>query len=224
MRPDKLLLFAGTVVIAACNRDVSAPQTASAPSGAARFSAAPDNDATMADLSSVARHLAGALRDSATRADVARAMKDPKESFVGIDLHSCAANPLVLRLLLQGERAGGSPSQIVCQGILHREGLVLYMDRDRLRAWDGSTIPIVTAIAQPGSGLPVTFHGYRSPTKIIDLPSDGSLGGPILVVLPYVHPASAIALRANTPSTSISHATQAPGLIAPPRLSNPDRP
>lgn len=147
-----------------------------------------DQDATMGALSGVARHIVTALRDPALRAAVAAAMKADSTSRLGLDLQDCDSPGVVHSLLAAGEKYGAGAAASVCASIKSRAAGALFMDPDRLRGWNGSTIPIVTAIENPRSALPATFHGYLSSERVIDLPADGSLKGPILVVLPLVHP------------------------------------
>jgi hypothetical protein len=67
--------------------------------------------------------------------------------------------------------------------------MVLYMDRDLLAQWDAAAVvPVVTALAHPNAALPAAFRGYRTPEETVDLPGDGSVTGPVLVVLPNIHP------------------------------------
>jgi hypothetical protein len=168
----------------------------------------------MGALSAIARHVSAGLRDSATRMAVAQAMKSGDAPTLGLNLHACEANAVVARLLVKGERAGGEPVAAVCAAIRQHRGMTLYMDPDRLRVWNGYSIPIVTALAAPdAANLPSTFHGYRSPGRLIDLPSDGSEKGPILVVLPYVHPSEA---RADArPSLTVTHRPSLPPGLRP---------
>src|SRR5690348_8991298 len=55
----------------------------------------PDKDPVMGGLSGVARHVAAALEDSATRFDVMRALKADSIGGLGLDLSSCDSDPLV---------------------------------------------------------------------------------------------------------------------------------
>ena len=66
--------------------------------------------------------------------------------------------------------------------------MVLYMDRDLLARWDPAVVPIITALADPSAALPVVFRGYRTPEETVDLPGDGAVTGPVLVVLPNIYP------------------------------------
>jgi hypothetical protein len=143
------------------------------------------NDA-MGPLSGVARHVAAGLQDSATRMAIMRALKSPGQSRAGIDLQACRAG-VVSQLLLNGERAGAGAAKAVCDQMQALKGLVLFMDPDRLSAWDGSVIPIVTALARPDSLLAPSFHGYLTASRIVDLSRDNPPAGPMLVVLPYQH-------------------------------------
>ena len=213
-----LVLVGAVALVAGCSRDLIAPGGASF-SRDAGFLAAPDNDSTMADLSPIARHLIVALRDSTLRIDLARALKAQENGTLGIDLHDCDHDALAVRVLREGERRGAGGASLACTRIRQRAGMVLYMDRDRLRGWDGTTIPVVTAVSNPDRGLPVTFRGYRSATQMIDLPSDGSIRGPILVVLPYMHAQTAFRNSAQSPAVSVRELPAPEGRQARPTVA-----
>ena len=197
-----LALGTSLCVLAACQRDLPiSPPVHSAP--LPQRVAIPDADPVMGVLSALAQHVVLALRDSSTRMDVMRAMKGNNPTLLGLDLRSCSTDLVVQRIFAMGERRGGSAATTMCQLASSHVGLVLYMDRDRLRAWDGLTIPIVTAIERPNETLPPTFHGYRSASRVIDLSRDSTAGGPLLVVLPLIHQ-NGYAQRANdSPSLGI---------------------
>ena len=150
------------------------------------MSAVDTNDA-MGPLAGVARHIAAGLQDSATRMAIARVLKTTGESRIGLDLQSCDQGE-VSRLLVAGERAGAGAADSVCRKLQALSGLVLYMDPDRLRAWDGSVIPVVTAVARLDTNLAASFHGYLTSIRIVELSRDRPPAGPLLVVLPYRHP------------------------------------
>jgi hypothetical protein len=84
------------------------------------------------------------------------------------------------------------------------------MDPDRAAQWSGREAPIVAAIATSGTALPATFVAYRSPELMIDLPSDGSLRGPLLVVLPFRHPTRAARYPIMLPEPQVVHAAKQP--------------
>ncbi|HJQ10665.1 MAG TPA: hypothetical protein VJ840_06490 [Gemmatimonadaceae bacterium] len=69
------------------------------------------------------------------------------------------------------------------------------MSPNRAAAWDPATMPIVTAIEDPLGRRRGNFLGYLSPSKTIELPEDGRIGGPILVVLGMPHPTRLETLR-----------------------------
>ena len=171
---------------------------------------APVADKVMGPLSELARHVSAGLQDPAVRGRVVRAMKDSAMGRNGLDLTACDATELFGAVFTAAERRGGRSGGLLCSNIREARGLILYMDRDRLAGWDSTTIPIVTAVADPTQAMPNSFVGYRSPLQTIDLPRDGSVGGPILVILPYLHhrrfafqPAKLLpshALRVNGPS------------------------
>jgi hypothetical protein len=181
--------FAAAVVVAAsCSRpDATAPRVAGKRMTASRVVAF-DTDSVMGSLSPIAQHVIAGLQDSSIRMAVYHAMTKRGASTVGLDLQGCADEPVVLALIREGEHNGAMPASQACGVLKGLPGAVLYMDPDRLRAWDGSTIPIVTALENPHARIPPTFHGYRATNRMIDLPADGSLKGPILVILPIVHP------------------------------------
>lgn len=131
------------------------------------------------------------------------ALKRNNQSLIGLDLRACSTELIIQRLFAAAERHGGPLADAMCQGIRGRAGLALYMDRDRLDAWDGTTIPIVTAIADPSRTLPVQLRAYRSATRIISISRDSTVGGPLLVVLPTLHP-NAYRGRANERATVVS--------------------
>lgn len=207
--------------VSGCIRDAPAPtQLIARP--ADRLAAVigfPDPDPVMGALSPIAQHIALALRDSSTRVAIARAMKDPGATLLGLNLRACDSDSLVARVFAAGHRRGGDLPDVVCRAVQAHSGMVLFMDRDRLRGWDGSASPIVTAIANPDATLPTSFHGYRTPTRLVDLPRDGSLQGPILVVFPMVHPTHA-AIRASGKAGvgTIVVPDPAPGLLVRPAL------
>ena len=142
------------------------------------ISGAADNDATMGSLSELARHVAAGLQDARLRGEIVRAMKDSIDNPMGLDLTQCETGSLAGKVLFAGELRGGREASTLCDVLKGSKGALLYMDRERLMKWDSTTIPIVTAIANPDARLAKSFHGYRSPDLTVDVPSDGSLGGP----------------------------------------------
>jgi hypothetical protein len=142
----------------------------------------------MGALSPIAQHLVVALEDSSVRVAVARAMKQPQAGVAGLDLQGCASDPVVSALLASGEKRGGAAAKAICSALEKMNGAILYMDPTEVKRWDGTTIPIVTARATLSGVLPKALQGYRSPDRLIAIPTDGSMSGPILVVLPIPHP------------------------------------
>lgn len=181
----QLALVIGTAILTlgACDR----PQSLSPPPRSIHLSAlvAPVNDEAMGPLTGVAQHISRALQDEVARNALATALKADSTARFGIDLQDCGKTSVARVLLAAGERRGGDAAANVCSSILRQRGLVLYMDPGRLSEWSGREVPIVTAIADPRLPLPRTFLGYRSPTRTIELPADGSLRGPILVIVPF---------------------------------------
>lgn len=161
--------------------------------------APPIVDPTMGSLSPVARHIVIALRDPAMRTALRQALVASSSSGVGLDLADCGGTSPAAMLLTRGEELGGSAAVDLCALITRRHGVTLYMNRTALAGWDGSVIPVVTAIENPAAPLPATFQGYRSPTVSIQLPGRGrALSGPLLVVLPIAHP-SEVRRHGTTP-------------------------
>lgn len=148
----------------------------------------PDKDKTMGGLSDIAQHFAAALQDARLRGALVRAMRDTVNNGTGIDLANCGSGTIVGSLLTAGELRGGGDAASLCERMKAGKGMILYMDQTRLAGWDSTTIPIVTAIADPQGSIAETIRGYRAPGDMIVLPVDGSVGGPVLVVLPYLHP------------------------------------
>ena len=61
--------------------------------------------------------------------------------------------------------------------------MTLWMVPGRLREWTGSMAPIVAAIDDPSRPLPQFFKGYYGAQRAVDLPQDGSVTAPVLMVL-----------------------------------------
>lgn len=172
-------------------------------------------DHVMGGFAPLARHIVAALRDSEVRIGIAASMKSPTAHYLGLDLRLCDTDPLVSKLFASGEYAGAGSATSMCSLVKRYPGVVLYMDPDRLRQWDGRTIPFVTAIENPDAALPPMLHGFRSATRIIDLPRDGSVGGPMLVILPY---RATPTLAESSPSFTMMtlHSSPSPTLHAAP--------
>lgn len=173
-----------SVWMASCDRSPITPRQAELPTRT--IVNGPDNDRTMGSLSEVAQHLAAALQDPRVRGLVVRAMRDSVHNASGIDLSSCT-DSVVSSLVNAGTLRGGGSANSLCKRLGVGKGVVLYMDRTRLAGWDSTVIPIVTAVADPSIQPAKTFHGYVTPSLVTDLRSDGSVNGPVLVVLPLFH-------------------------------------
>jgi hypothetical protein len=145
----------------------------------------------MGQLSGVARHVAAALQDPNVRHEVALLMKQSPDA-AGLDLQNCQEGTAVGRLLAAGELRGAGSASVLCKQLMQAQGMVLFMDRTQLAAWDPSVVPIVTAVENPGRFAASTvFQGYRSPTRMITLNAAHPNVGPVLVVFPHVHPSRA---------------------------------
>lgn len=168
-----------------------------------------DADVAMGAFSPVARLVSAALQDSATRVRVYRALK-MAPGRLGLDLQLCQDDPLIHEIFDAGERFGAGVAASHCAFARAQGGLVLYMDHDRLQHWDPSVSPIVTAIANIDTPSAATFHGYRSPVRMIDLPADGSVQGPILVILPIQHSTRSKLAGPLPPVQSVVRATPSP--------------
>jgi hypothetical protein len=155
---------------------------------APRLARVAENDPVMGDLSGIAQHVAAAMQSPAVRATIAAALKAPN-GITQLDLQDCGRNAAIKAMLDEGQRRGGGEPGALCSAIAQADGMVLYMDRDLLARWDPATVvPVVTALAHPASALPAVFRGYRTPEETVDLPGDGSVTVPVLVVLPNIHP------------------------------------
>lgn len=179
------ILFTGAIV-GACDRPMNVEPVRSVQPRPS-VTGAPIRDKVMGPLSDLARHVVAGLQDPAVRGRLVRAMKDSSMTRRGLDLLDCDATAPLGAVLAAAEKRGGRSRALLCSSIRQSRGLTLYMDPDRLAGWDSTVIPIVTAVADPNQAIPNSFLGYRSPSETIDLPRDGSVGGPILVILPHLH-------------------------------------
>jgi hypothetical protein len=170
-----------------------------------------DDDKTMGNLSEIARHVSAALEDPRVRGALVRAMKDSVNNPAGVDLTECSGGSIAENLLRAAELRGGRDASTLCNDLRVGKGAMLFMDRSRLAGWDSTTIPVVTAIANPDAPIAKSFHGYRSPDLVMDVKADGSVGGPVLVIVPYANPHRASG-RSTQPlgSQSVSPAREAP--------------
>jgi hypothetical protein len=176
------------VAIGACDHSrIEAPRAGPIPSVAA-FSRidAPVKDDAMRELSTLARFIVGALRDSTLRRSVAAAMADTSAGG-GIDLQDCRTNALVAHLFESGQRATGTSAAQLCADVSNRDGLILFMAPSRLARWNGTAVPVVSAIASTHDALPPTFLGYRSVERTIMISRDEPLDGPLLMILAMPH-------------------------------------
>lgn len=185
-RLTSLVLLAA---VAACNDPDLAVRTAPAPTDGPRLARVAEHDPVMGDLSGIAQHVAAAMQSPAVRATIAAALKQAPNGITELDLQDCGRNAAIKAMLDEGQRRGGAAPGALCSAIAKTDGMVLYMDRDLLARWNpAAVVPIVTALANPGAALPAAFRGYRTPEETIDLPGDGSVTVPVLVVLPNIHP------------------------------------
>lgn len=156
----------------------------------------------MGSLSAIAAYVAAGLQDPVARTDVMRAMKDSTSRNLGLDLQDCGPGGKANSLFVAADRLSAAKATAMCSTVAAMNGLVLYMDRSQLDLWSHSTIPIVTALANPTSARPSHLLGYRSPTRTIDVTGDAGLKGPILVVLPLRHP-TRVGAKAAAPAIII---------------------
>ena len=184
---QRLLVIGAVALLLTACADRSQPTTAVASLKPKLDVSAPVTDKVMGGLSIVARHIVGALQDPAIRGNLVRALKT--SSVPGqMDLQDCGPMSMTGKLLDRGEKAGMGNAASMCAFLASRPGVILFMDRDRLAGWDSTVVPVVTAIADPDNGEQLAHLGYRSPSRTILLPADGSYGGPVLVVLPLRYP------------------------------------
>jgi hypothetical protein len=156
--------------------------------GAPRFAITIDNDPVMGKLSGIAQHIAAAVQSPEVRSSIRDELRRASNGIAQLDLQDCTRNAVVRSMLDEGQRRGGGSSASLCSAIQQADGLTLYMDRDLLAAWDPAVVPVVTALSTPGAPLPAMFRGFRTADATVDLPGDGSVTGPVLVVLPNAHP------------------------------------
>jgi len=162
-------------------------------------------DQAMGSLSPIAFQVAAGLQDPVVLRSVFAAMRDSASQGLGIDLQDCGPGGPTQLLINAGAKRGGQAASVLCAALSALPGAILFMDRDQLKVWNPSVIPIVTAVANPLAPLPQHFLGYRSPSKTIDLGADSKLKGPILVVLPIKHPNRLRGLRPSLPASVTVH-------------------
>jgi len=176
----------GSLILSACTEGTQPPTAANAVKPSFSVST-PVDDKVMGDLSVVAQDIIGALRNPGVRGALVRALKT-SPYYGQIDLQDCGPMSLVGSMLQAAEGVGLGSANAMCALLSARRGVILYMDRDRLGGWDSTTVPVVTAIGDPEKNYTPAHVAYRSPTRTMTLPADGSFGGPLLVVLPYSYP------------------------------------
>jgi hypothetical protein len=175
------------------------------------------SDATMGNLSAVAIHIVAGLRDSAVRYRIHDMLLERGNYGIGIDLQDCGPGGRAFGVLHAAEAHGGQRSDIQCAALKKLRGAVLFMEPGRLAAWNPRVIPIVTAIADPDAPLPKHFLGYRSPDRTIELTDKGGVGGPLLVVLPVLHPSRPRSYSTRFPALKVTTGSPATGkrLVVP---------
>ena len=162
-------------------------------------------DAAMGRLSPIALAVAAGLQKPRVRSAVMAAMKDTAARGLGLDLQDCEPGTTTRLLFEAGEARGAESANASCALAAQMTGLVLYMEPEQLAVWSPSVIPLVTALANPGSAWPSHIAAYRSPDRSLDLAADRSLRGPILVVLPLIHPKRTLPLRNTLVPSLVAH-------------------
>jgi hypothetical protein len=192
--------------------DVTRPLVAAhaQPSRSVRPLAPAASDSTMGSLSLVAQNIVAALQDSSTRAAVNHAMKSPRGSLAGLDLQSCDVDATTKALFASAERRGGAAAASLCASIKARSGAVLYMAPEQLKRWTGASIPIVTARGSMDQALQKSVRGYRSPDRLIDIPLDGTMTGPVLWVIPISHPSRINSAALGSQQIKVLHSPVVP--------------
>jgi hypothetical protein len=167
-------------------------------------------DRVMGNLSLTAHQIAVGLGNAKVRQLVVQAMKSPAAAGAGLDLNACETGTIVGDLLTAAEQRGAGSAAALCSSIRRSGGRTLYMSKDGLRQWDGSFVPIVTAIESPHLPLPKRWKGYRSGQRTIDLFADKSPPGPVLVVSPIIHPAAVARAARTIPTQQVQVGPLAP--------------
>lgn len=188
------------VGVVSCERPTAVPLSPTMAPSAPTFVrlTAPVTDVAMGSLSPLARHLVAALRDPSLRRELAIALKDTAASY-SLDLQDCRTSSLAKRLFDAGEHEGFGSSSALCAQIVSMNGAILYMAPERLQGWDGSVIPLVSALARPDLPAPATIHAYRSTTRAVEISMAHPGEGPLLVILPV--PQQRRALRKELATT-----------------------
>lgn len=217
VRPFRAILgmLGACLALVGCDRPGPTQDVRPAPRPTTVSRAVAIQDVTMGSLTVTAQAIAAAMQDQPVRTAVIAAMKDSASLGVGLDLTDCANSALAKAIFDAGERRGAATAASQCTAAASLPGLVLYMDREQLAAWSATTIPVVTAIAQPGRALPAHYVGYRSPTRTLDIGADPKLQTPILVLLPIVHPARMQSHRGALTPSSVVHKDTATAVHPP---------
>jgi hypothetical protein len=206
------LVMLAVLLGTACDRQD--PTNLVVPTARLSTEAAPVTDDVMGSLSPVAQYIVAALQDSGVRFRLAAVMKNPNFPASIVDLQDCAGGQgsLVWDLLDAGERRHLGSAVSICEKLRKRVGITLYMSPERAAAWNPRTIPIVTAVETATGRRAGSFKGYLSPSRTIDLPDDGKIAGPILVVLGSPHPNRLMTLKPTLFSLDVRNAiaTRAP--------------
>lgn len=147
----------------------------------------PVSDLTMGEYSSVARHIVIALQDSSMRRLLFDSLHARAGGGVLIDLTNCSTG-LSAQILAAGEHRGAGSASPICKTMQSGNGAVLYVNAQSVAAWGPNSIPVVTAISDLSAPVPLKLKGYRSPSRMIDIPFDSASFGPVLIVLPMLHP------------------------------------
>jgi hypothetical protein len=171
-------------------------------------------DPGMGNLSSLAHQVVVGLGNPRVRMMVVEAMKNPAAAGAGLDLNDCASGSVVAQLLVAAEQRGAGSAATTCSDIGRWGGLTLYMAESGLRRWDGTFIPIVTALSARGPAVPKQWKGYRSGDRAIDLFADKPVPGPVLVVLPLTHPTRVANATRMVPLLQTHVGAFAPGITA----------
>ena len=190
-----------TMVVAACgdrlpegrgesDRPAAAVSPARRPIGTVVDAASmPAESLGMRGMERYALAIARALEDSATRIQLAKAMRDSANAPLGIDLTACDRRSTASALFRVAERLGGDDAAPLCTELRARGRFVLYMDRAKLATWkESSAVPWVTVLADPRAAIPEELMAYQSPTRLVSLGGAHRFPSPVFVVLPYSHP------------------------------------
>ena len=160
-------------------------------------------DRVMGNFSLIAHQVVVGLGNAKVRQSIVQAMKSPAAGGAGLDLSACDAGTIVADLLTAAEQRGEGSAGALCSNIRRSGAHTLYMSQSGLRRWDGSFVPIVTAIENPRGLLPKQWKGYRSGQRTIELFADKPTPGPVLVVSPIIHPAAVARAPRTIPAQQV---------------------